>query len=78
VDLVVFGRLGKLIAGPSKMDWQELPDQPNAGVALKLENSRETKGEKAGHIRAASKAYVRAVFVFRNEMACEALSELVL
>jgi succinate dehydrogenase / fumarate reductase flavoprotein subunit len=81
VDLVVFGRrAGKLIARDlHKMDWQELPDQPEARAALKLEKLKERrKGEKAGHIRASlQKLMSELCSVFRNEKGLrEALSEL--
>ena len=81
VDLVVFGRrAGKLIAQDLRnMDWQELPDQPNVGAALKLEKLKERrKGEKAGHIRALlQKLMSEQCSVFRNERGLrEALSEL--
>jgi succinate dehydrogenase / fumarate reductase, flavoprotein subunit len=81
VDLVVFGRrAGKLIARDLKqMDWKELPDEPEAEAALKLEQLKEkTKGEKAAHIRASlQKLMSEKCSVFRNEKCLkEALSEL--
>jgi succinate dehydrogenase flavoprotein subunit len=81
VDLVVFGRrAGRLIARDLKeMDWEDLPSEPGAEAALKLEKlKKRSKGEKAVHIRTSLQELMsEKCSVFRNEEGLqEALSEL--